>query len=268
MKGGHALQETYYCVPGCPLRLALVSDLHERPFDAVLASLERNRPELICVAGDFLYGRPSNTGLKVEEAGVLPFFSACAALAPCFVSLGNHEWMITDSDLALIRETGAVPLNNAFTVLERESARLVIGGLSSSRVYAYRQFLAAGYAPGEANRHTRSRFLHMPPSLDWLDAFCAERGYHLLLCHHPEYYPRYLRERQIELILSGHAHGGQIRLFGQGLFAPGQGLFPKLTSGVTDGRLVVGRGLANCQKVPRLFNPTELVYVSGAACPP
>ena len=100
------MQETYYTVPGCPLRLALVSDLHERPFDAVLASLERNRPELICVAGDFLYGRPSQTGLKVEEAGVLPFFSACAALAPCFASLGNHEWMITDDDLALIRETG------------------------------------------------------------------------------------------------------------------------------------------------------------------
>ena len=151
------MQETYYTVPGCPLRLALVSDLHERPFDAVLASLERNRPELICVAGDFLYGRPSQTGLKVEEAGVLPFFSACAALAPCFASLGNHEWMITDDDLALIRETGAVPLNNAFTVLEREGVRLVVGGLSSSRVYAYRQFLAAGYAPGEANRHTRSR---------------------------------------------------------------------------------------------------------------
>lgn len=262
------MQETYYTVPGCPLRLALVSDLHERPFGAVLASLERNRLELICVAGDFLYGRPSATGCKVEEAGVLPFFSACAAMAPCFVSLGNHEWMITDSELALVRETGAVPLNNAYTVLEREGARLVIGGLSSSRLNAYRQFLASGLNSGEATRRTRSRFLRTPPTHGWLDAYCAESGYHILLCHHPEYYPRYLRERPIELILCGHAHGGQIRLFGQGLFAPGQGLFPKLTSGVTDGRLVVSRGLANCQKIPRLFNPTELVYVSGAAYPP
>ena len=258
------MQETYYTVAGCPLSVALVSDLHERPFDAVLASLARNQPALICVAGDFVYGRPPKKALKVAEAGVIPFFSACASIAPCFVSLGNHEWMITDDDFALLRETGAVPLHNAYTVLEREGARLVIGGLSSLRVNAYRLMLAEGLDPTQVRAKTRSRFLHMPPSLDWLDTFCAERGYHLLLCHHPEYYPRYLRERQIELILSGHAHGGQIRLFGQGLFAPGQGLFPKLTSGVTDGRLVVSRGLANCQKVPRLFNPTELVYISGS----
>ncbi len=259
--------ETCYTVPGCPLSAALVSDLHERPFDAVLASLARNRPALICIAGDFLYGRPCETGLRVEESGILPFFAACAHLAPCFVSLGNHEWLLTDSDLAQIRETGAVPLNNTYTILERGDARLVIGGLSSARVNAYRQFLAAGLDSRKANAKTRSRFLRVPPPLDWLDAYCAESGYHLLLCHHPEYYPRYLRERKIELVLSGHAHGGQIRVFGQGLFAPGQGLFPKLTSGVTDGRLVVSRGLANCQKVPRLFNPPELVYVSGQAFP-
>ena len=112
----------------------------------------------------------------------------------------------------------------------------------------------------EANKRTFA-IGDTPPLLDWLDAFCAEPGFHVLLCHHPEYYPRYLRARGIELILSGHAHGGQIRLFGQGLFSPGQGIFPKLTSGVTDGRLVVSRGLANCQIVPRLFNPPVLVYI-------
>lgn len=257
------MQETFYTVPGFPLSAALVSDLHERPFDAVLASLKRERPDLICVTGDFVYGRPAKEGLKIVEAGVLPFFSACASIAPCFVSLGNHEWMLTDEELSLIRETGAVPLHNAYTVFAHGGARLVIGGLSSSQVSAYRLMLAEGFDPARARAKVLNRFLRLAPSLDWLDAYCAESGYHLLLCHHPEYYPRYLRERKIELILSGHAHGGQIRLFGQGLFAPGQGLFPKLTSGVTDGRLVISRGLANRQKVPRLWNPTELVYVSG-----
>ena len=258
------MQESFYTVPGCPLSAALVSDLHERPFDAALASLKRERPDLICVTGDFVYGRPTKEGLKVIEAGVLPFFSACVSIAPCFVSLGNHEWMLTDEDLKLIRETGAVALHNTYTVLEHGGARLVIGGLSSSQVSAYRRMLAEGFDPTQARAKTRSRFLRLPPLLDWLDACCAESGYHILLCHHPEYYPQYLRERKIELTLSGHAHGGQIRLFGQGLFAPGQGFFPKLTSGVTDGRLVISRGLANCAKVPRLWNPTELVYVSGA----
>ena len=257
------MQETFYTVPGCPLPVALVSDLHERPFEAVLASLARNRPALICVPGDFMLGQQARMGLTLQTSGVLPFFSACARIAPCFVSLGNHEWLLTDGDLALLAETGAVPLNNAYAVCGDDGTRLVIGGLSSSRVSTYRRFLEANVTPAEANARTRSRFLRMPPALDWLDAYCAEPGYHILLCHHPEYYPRWLRGRPIELILSGHAHGGQIRIFGQGLFAPGQGLFPRLTSGVTDGRLVVSRGLANCQDIPRLFNPPELVYVSG-----
>ena len=65
----------------------------------------------------------------------------------------------------------------------------------------------------------------------------------------------------IDLTLSGHAHGGQIRLLGQGLFAPGQGVLPRYTSGVYEGRLIVSRGLANTTFVPRLFNPTEMVYI-------
>ena len=126
-----------------------------------------------------------------------------------------------------------------------------------------RRWLDAGLPVLEANEQTRPVGVkkHVPPELTWLDGFCAEPGYHILLCHHPEYYPRWLRERPIELILSGHAHGGQVRILGQGLYAPGQGVLPKLTSGVTEGRLVISRGLANCQRVPRLFNPPELVYV-------
>ena len=99
------------------------------------------------------------------------------------------------------------------------------------------------------------------PELGWLADYTAQEGFHLLLCHHPEYWPRYLRALPIELTLSGHAHGGQIRLFGQGLYAPGQGLLPKYTSGVYENRLVVSRGLSNNVMVPRLFNPTELVYL-------
>ena len=100
-----------------------------------------------------------------------------------------------------------------------------------------------------------------PPDLRWLERFSAFQGFKLLLCHHPEYYPVYIKPLDIDIILSGHAHGGQWRLFGRGVFAPGQGLFPALTSGVYDNRLVVSRGLANTAGVPRIFNPTELVIV-------
>lgn len=262
-EGARHMQESFYTVPGCPARVALASDLHERPYDAVLASLRRSRPELICVPGDFFFGFLAQGGVKVRESGMLPFFSACAALAPCYVSLGNHEWMISEEDMALIREAGGILLHDAYAVREAAGTRLVIGGLSSSMVNAYRHLLRAGFSPEAAFHRAHARSPHTPPELDWLNAYCAEPGYHILLCHHPEYYPRYLRGRRVELILSGHAHGGQIRLFGRGLYAPGQGLFPRLTSGVTDGRLVVSRGLANRERVPRLWNPTELVYISG-----
>ena len=255
------MQETFYIVPGCPLRIAHVSDLHERPYGKVLRSLEQNRPDLICVTGDFFYGRPPKTGLKAEVAGVLPFFRACAQIAPCFVSLGNHEWLIMPEDTALINETGVRVLDNEFTACEIAGARLIIGGLSSARVSGSQRLRKTGSNLRASDLYTHTS--RIPPVLDWLDAYCAAPCYRILLCHHPEYYPLYLKGRDIPLILSGHAHGGQVRIFGQGLFSPGQGLFPKLTSGVTDGRLVISRGLANCQKVPRLFNPTEIVYIQG-----
>lgn len=254
------MQETFYTVPGCPLRIALVTDLHERPWDSVLDSLRRNRPGLICFPGDFLYGRPAKSGLTMQESGVLPLFRACAELAPCFVSLGNHEWMTTAADFDLLREKGAQLLDDQYATLDVAGTRLVIGGLTSARVTEYRRLRKAGCSVKEADRRAIAIGL-TPPRFGWLDAYCAEEGCHILLCHHPEYYPRYLRHRGIELILSGHAHGGQIRIRDRGLFAPGQGLLPKLTSGVFEGRLVVSRGLANCQIVPRLFNPPELVYM-------
>ncbi|MBQ3816071.1 MAG: metallophosphoesterase, partial [Clostridia bacterium] len=57
-------------------------------------------------------------------------------------------------------------------------------------------------------------------------------GFHILLCHHPEYWEPLVHGRRIELTVSGHAHGGQWRIFGRGVYAPGQGLFPRYTSGL------------------------------------
>lgn len=95
----------------------------------------------------------------------------------------------------------------------------------------------------------------------FLRAFAAQPGYKVLLCHHPEYYEPLLRPLDIQLVLSGHAHGGQIRLGGQGLFAPGQGFFPRYTAGLYEGRLLVSRGLRNNTCLPRVHNPLELVVL-------
>ena len=168
-------------------------------------------------------------------------------------SFGNHEnggfgswnffkWRknyflpkyFSPDELDLIFDSGATVLDDAF-VLEDGIA---FGGLTSGFINQGRK-----------------------PDIDWLDEFCALDCPKILLCHHPEYYKKYLKNRDIDLIVSGHAHGGQWRFFGRGLFAPGQGIFPRYTSGVHDGRLVVSRGLKTGGKIPRIFNEPEIVFL-------
>ena len=95
----------------------------------------------------------------------------------------------------------------------------------------------------------------------WLDEFENQEGYKILLDHHPDNYEPYTKKRNIDLILSGHAHGGQIRLFGKGLYGKSQGFLPKYDGGVFDEKLVVSRGLSNTLPIPRLWNPTEIVFI-------
>ena len=256
--------EAFCRVPGAP-RLALLADLHNSPFDRAAASLCERRPALICVAGDLLRGLWPEGGRSPLEtqANVLPFLRMCADLAPTFVSLGNHDQCLDADDLALIRATGATVLDNGW--VRRDG--LVIGGLTSGSVLAYRS-LRRDAGEGRYPRvDWRSTQVAKLPDTAWLTAFAAAPGFHILLSHHPEYFPRV--PESVELVLSGHAHGGQWRFYNplrrrwDGVFAPGQGLWPRWTKGLYDGRLLVSPGLSNPTRVPRLFNPTQVVYARG-----
>jgi len=261
------MKETVYNLAApVQLRLALVSDTHNVEPSPILASLGKNRPDLICVAGDLLIGkRPEGEGLIVEkQKNVLKLISGCAGIAPTYISLGNHEWMISPEDIEAISRAGAAVLDNEFAVISRD---LLIGGLSSAIVTNFQQFRkeAGGRYP------YRPRYSH-PPHLDtdsaWLEAFELHEGYKILLCHYPEYWSLrepYLSEHPIDLVLSGHAHGGQIRLFGKGLFSHSQGWLPRYTKGIFPGKhgvLAVSAGLSGTARVPRIFNPPEVVYIS------
>ena len=107
-------------------------------------------------------------------------------------------------------------------------------------------------------------FLNRMVLLDFINKFSTlNDGFKILLCHYPHYYHRYIKNTDIDLILSGHAHGGQWRIFGRGVFAPHQGLFPKYTSGMHDDRLIISRGVVNNAKpIPRLFNPCEIILIN------
>ena len=264
--------ETIYKIPDAP-RIALLADLHGRPFQTVIESIRRRMPDLICIVGDIIYGtHPEDDRSPMDmQENVLPFLKSCFEIAPSFLSLGNHEWMLDDGDLKRIRECGVVVLDNDYMTTTVNGQRIVVGGLTSAYCLAYRQFVKELNPPDRAGarypKKNESQGVercgktdsHIPET-EWLAEFATVEGRHVLLSHHPEYW-QLIKDYPIELCLSAHAHGGQWRLLGHGVWSPGQGFWPKLTSGVQEGRLVISRGLSNTTKVPRLFNPTEVVYI-------
>ena len=224
-----------------------------------------------------LYGsRPEGDKSPLQtQANVLLFLTACASLAPTFISLGNHEWMADAEDLRLLSSTGVIVLDNEWRSINIDGQEIAIAGLTSAYVTDYRRFRSES---GSSERYPRQESIsgiggtvtasHHKPETDWLSAFAAQPGIHILLSHHPEYYP--FIPGSVDLILIGHTHGGQVRMYNPfkrewiGTWSPGQGWWPKYTKGVYENRLVVSAGLSNTTWVPRLCNPTEVVYIEGS----
>ena len=233
-----ALKKTKYSFNAgvdSPVRFLFVSDLHDCENEPLIDAIEAARPDAVLVGGDFIHN-----SIKCEKG--LNFLRASAWLAPTFCSIGNHDRHLGAKLAKAVGETGAVLLDDSFVSFRG----ITIGGLSS------------GY--GDCSKRQE---ITPPPETEWLDGFCRESGYRLLLCHHPEYYDSIVKPLPIDLTVSGHAHGGQWRFFGRGVFAPGQGIFPKYTAGLYDGgRLLVGRGLGNPYPIPRIFNPPEIIVIT------
>ena len=218
---------------------AVIADIHGSPWEHLISAVKEAGTDVILIPGDVTKGH------MPDAPGTCDFFAAAAAAAPVFMSLGNHERM----SHARVKEAAAA---SGVTILDDSSAEfrgLTIGGLTSGYVYEEGPMKQA---------HLRKT---PPPDLLWAERFAALPGFKVLLSHHPEYYPAYLRDLDIDLIISGHAHGGQWRIFGHPFFAPGQGFFPEYAQGMTDGRLIVSRGLANNGPAPRFGNRPELVFI-------
>ena len=228
---------------------ALVSDLHSQDGRDAIEMLRSESPGMILLPGD-VFERLGGLCEDINENG-FEFLRAAARIAPTYYSLGNHEnggvhswrrgWKkkVIESqcrrvDVERIVATGVCLLDDSYVINDG----IAIGGLTS----------------GLINKENM-------PHLEWIDGFSALDIPKILLCHHPEYYPEYLSDKDISLVVSGHAHGGQWRIFGRGLFAPGQGFFPKYTSGVHDGRLVISRGACKSDKIPRIFNRREVIFI-------
>ena len=215
---------------------AFVSDIHDFSHWTIVELLEDIGADAILVPGDFIH---SST---VYKSGI-EFLRISSDLAPTFCTLGNHEMRFNGDIKALVKDTGAVLLDNDS--------------------YMFNGFNIGGLTSGYKSEDEQKRLGKTPaPDLEWLEKYSKQEGYKILLSHHPEYYSSYIKSLPIDLILSGHAHGGQIRVFGQGIIAPGQGFFPKYTSGMYDDRLIVSRGIGNKFIVPRINNKREIVVIS------
>ena len=237
------------------LCFAVVSDLHSGSKTVIadmINAVKQRDPDFVLMPGD-IFEKLDGSFPERKNAG-FELIAALSQICPVFMSIGNHEnggrgswnvikWsrrkslpcVLDASELDMIFDCGATLLDDGYVIVDG----IAFGGLSSGLINEKRM-----------------------PDTAWLDGFCELDVPKVLLCHHPEYYPKYLKGREIDLIVSGHAHGGQWRFFGRGVFAPGQGIFPKYTSGVHDGRLVISRGLNPSGRIPRIFNTPEIVFVT------
>jgi len=224
------------------LRIAVTADLHHRPWQEAAEQLREIRPDLICAPGDIMQETDHFSIHECFNQVGFDFLAECRKIAPVYYSIGNHERGMTDENRAILADAGITLLDDAWV----RCGPLTIGGLTS------------GYRSGVPKQRNTP-----PPDASFVRKFAMQDGFRLLLCHHPEYWPAYIRETDIELTLSGHAHGGQwqIPFTNQGICAPGQHLFPKYTSGVYENRLAVSRGMSNTVFVPRFFNPREVMIL-------
>lgn len=223
------------------ITLAVLADIHARRVEETLSLVEQNKPDIILIPGDLVDGAEIEKCKEhnnfIEET--ITNLNRIAQIAPTYYSLGNHEKQLTEAEIKELHRSKAVVVDNRYVNV---SSDLYIGGISSGRNY-------------------HDKRASQKPDISFIPEFEKVSGFKILLSHHPEYYVPLLKDKDIDLIISGHAHGGQIRIGNQGLFAPGQGLFPKYTSGIHDGKLVVSRGISGTELFPRINNKPEIVYI-------
>ncbi len=242
---------------GIDITVACVSDLHARPCKKVLSALKSIRPDAILLAGDIF--EIISPYMSDRNQNAYEFVKECVSLAPVFYTIGNHEIYHSHAhigqskvpDKALetahfdhLRTLGITLINDDYVKFKHGRSEILIGGAICGR----------DKDPEITDPDFNVQFVE--------DFDKHDNLFKILLCHYPHYYPEYLKNTGLDLILSGHAHGGQWRLFGRGVFAPHQGLFPKLTSGIHDGRFIISRGAVNNTKpIPRFFNPCEILKI-------
>ena len=253
------------------IRIVHVSDFHSNDFGKDESKLVRRildaRPDVIFFTGDtFEYNRKKN---KTTE-NVKKLLKGIKGSAPFYYVTGNHEYFYYHNDdyAYIIKEYGGTVLRNETAILELKQGIIEITGLDDP----FADMSLDERALGTDNKEKYlARLKLVSENAMKIKASYKDNpdfAFSVLLAHRPEYINEYLKYNY-DLILSGHAHGGQWRFppFINGLYAPMQGFFPKYAGGRYDFSengtvFIVSRGLSyQVPDIPRFFNPPELVVI-------
>lgn len=226
-----------------------ISDLHNKMFgknqDYLIKKIKASSPDIIVITGDLIDRR------RFDLDTAMCFINKAVDIAPIYYVSGNHEaWSGKyDQIKQSLKDAGVLILDDTSLELLKGENSIQLLGLSDP------DFLTSNYLDG-----TNTKKLELQ-----LKQWSNDINYKILLSHRPELFSLYI-ENNIDLIFSGHAHGGQIRLpFLGGLIAPDQGFFPKYTSGPyknANSTMFVSRGLGNSIFPFRVFNRPEIVVVT------
>jgi len=233
---------------GESVRIVLITDLHSHIYGQnqtkLVSLIKKQKPDIIALAGDI-----ADDVVPIE--GTKQFLASIKGLAPTYYVSGNHEfWSDNINNIkATIREYDVTILENSYEQIKVRNSNIIIGGVDDPDVVLYEK-----------------------PDFDWqgemnnvFSKLKDKPNFNVLLAHRPELIEIY-KENSFDLVLSGHSHGGQVRLpfILNGLFAPNQGWFPKYAGGEYKHASlthIVSRGLSYNPRLPRVFNPPEVVVI-------
>ncbi len=228
-------------------RIAVISDLHNASFGkdnrTIIDKVRDIRPDIIALTGDLVDANRTDIDVAVNLVREL------IAIAPCYYVTGNHEaWIVgqyAQLEEGLLKE-GVRVLHDEVVLLTKNGQSIQLAGLD------------------DPDFTDRASYIQESILQTKLQQMNLTSDYCVLLSHRPELFEAYANEN-VDLVLSGHAHGGQFRLpFIGGLIAPNQGFFPKYDGGVYQEQntvMIVSRGIGNSVIPIRFNNRPEIVVV-------
>lgn len=229
-------------------RIAHISDLHNAEMgkdnEKLLTMLREAEPDIIAITGDLIDSR--NTDIEIA----LEFTGAAMEIAPCYYVTGNHEARVSEYD-----ELKEGLTEQGVAVLDDERMELVLSGKTIALLGVNDPSFQTDYLFGDSETVMKSKLQEISD---------AENEFTILLSHRPELFEVYA-DNNMDLVFSGHAHGGQFRLpFVGGLMAPNQGLFPKYDAGLyteENTNMIVSRGIGNSILPFRFNNRPEVILI-------